>query len=108
MPQAGAGVDGAALGTIKRNDGAMHVTYHGRPLYHYAADAGRPGRTKGHDLEQFGDGWYLVDAGGQKIESESGSHSQSNSGRPSPAVLRGALQRGPDHRAALRAGLQGG
>jgi predicted lipoprotein with Yx(FWY)xxD motif len=79
MPHAGPGVDAAALGTIKRDDGDMQVTYHGHPLYYYAADASTPGKTKGEDIEQFGDGWYLVDAGGKSIEPESRSHSGSNS-----------------------------
>src|ERR1051325_5101718 len=54
-PRAGAGVQSAALGTIKRSDGDMQVTYHGHPLYYYAADASTPGKTKGEDIEQFGD-----------------------------------------------------
>jgi predicted lipoprotein with Yx(FWY)xxD motif len=75
-PQASGGVDAAALGTTKRDDGDMQVTYHGHPLYYYAADASTPGKTKGEDIEQFGDGWYLVNAGGKSIEPEkSGSES---------------------------------
>ena len=78
MPHAGAGVDAAALGTIKRDDGDMQVTYHGHPLYYYAADASTPGKTKGEDVEQFGAGWYLVNAGGKSVEPGSGSNSGSN------------------------------
>jgi predicted lipoprotein with Yx(FWY)xxD motif len=85
MPRAGAGIDGGALGTIKRDDGDMQVTYHGRPLYYYAADASTPGKTKGEDIEQFGAAWYLVGAGGKPVEragrgSDSGSGSGSTSG----------------------------
>jgi predicted lipoprotein with Yx(FWY)xxD motif len=79
MPQAGPGVDAAALGTMKRDDGDMQVTYHGHPLYYYAADASTPGKAKGEDVEQFGDGWYLVGGGGKSIEPESGSNSNSGS-----------------------------
>lgn len=80
MPHAGSGVDGASLGTIKRDDGHMQVTYHGHPLYYYAADASTPGNTKGEDIEQFGSGWYLVNAHGDPVEEHSHSGSGSNGG----------------------------
>jgi predicted lipoprotein with Yx(FWY)xxD motif len=81
-PNAGAGIQIAALGTIKRDDGDMQVTYHGHPLYYYAADASTPGKTKGQDIRQFGAGWYLVSGQGEPVEPESGSDSNggSNSG----------------------------
>ena len=75
MPHAGAGVDGAALGTFKRDDGGMQVSYHGHPLYYYAADASTPGKTKGEDVEQFGSTWYIVGPGGKSVEPEKRSHS---------------------------------
>jgi predicted lipoprotein with Yx(FWY)xxD motif len=78
-PNAGAGIQSGALGTIKRNDGDMQVTYHGHPLYYYAADASTAGKTKGEDIEQFGSSWYLVSTRGNPIEPESGS-SGSNGG----------------------------
>jgi hypothetical protein len=79
MPRAADGVDATALATIKRSDGDMQVTYHGHPLYYYAADASTPGKTKGEDISQFGAGWYLVKAGGAPLEPESDSSSGSNS-----------------------------
>ena len=79
MPLAAAGLEAGALGTIKREDGDMQVTYHGHPLYYYAADASTPGKTKGEDINQFGAGWYLVDTAGKPIEPESGSESDSGS-----------------------------
>jgi predicted lipoprotein with Yx(FWY)xxD motif len=45
------GVAAGALGTIKRDDGDMQMTYRGHPLYFYAADASVPGRTKGEDVK---------------------------------------------------------
>ena len=77
-PRGGTGLDAGALGTIKRDDGDMQVTYHGHPLYYYAADASTPGKTKGEDIEQFGSGWYLVEATGKPVESASSSHSKSD------------------------------
>jgi|SRR5579884_206351 len=81
-PKATGGVDAAGLGTFTRDDGDRQVTYHGHPLYYYAADASTPGRTRGEDVNQFGSSWYLVDAGGKPIEPESsgGSSSSSSSG----------------------------
>jgi predicted lipoprotein with Yx(FWY)xxD motif len=79
-PQAGVGVQDAALGTIKRSDGDMQVTYHGHPLYYYAADASTPGKTKGEDVDQFGAAWYLVGAQGESVEPESDSESSSEGG----------------------------
>jgi hypothetical protein len=79
-PRAGTGVAGGGLGTIKRDDGDMQVTYHGRPLYYYAADASTPDKTKGENIEQFGSSWYLVSGNGQPFEAESNDDSGSNSG----------------------------
>ena len=79
-PRGGAGVQEAELGTIERPDGDMQVTYHGHPLYYYAADARTPDNTKGEDVEQFGAGWYLVGAHGQPVEPQSDSGSGSGSG----------------------------
>jgi predicted lipoprotein with Yx(FWY)xxD motif len=79
-PRSAAGIDAAALGTTKRDDGELQVTYHGHPLYYYAADASTSGETKGESLEQFGAEWYLVDAKGGPLEPSSESGSNSNSG----------------------------
>lgn len=81
-PRAGVGVQAAALGTLQRSDGDMQVTYHGHPLYYYAADASTPDMARGEDIEQFGAGWYLVSAHGRPDESgsDSGSNSGSNGG----------------------------
>jgi len=79
MAHAAAGVDASELGTVKRGDGDMQVTYHGHPLYYYAADASTPGKTKGEDIDQFGAGWYLVDRSGEPVEPAGGSNSRPNS-----------------------------
>lgn len=79
-PQATGGLDASALGTITRDDGDKQVTYHGHPLYYYAADASSPGKTKGEDVDQFGSTWYLVNAGGKSIEPESAGQSGSKTG----------------------------
>jgi predicted lipoprotein with Yx(FWY)xxD motif len=63
-------VDGALarmLGSTKRKDGELEVTYNGHPLYRYVGDAQR-GDTKGEGLNQFGAGWYVVAPSGNKID----------------------------------------
>jgi predicted lipoprotein with Yx(FWY)xxD motif len=73
-PHAGGGLAGSALGTIKRPDGDLQVTYQGHPLYYYAADASTLGKTKGEGLEQFGAEWYLVGPNGKPVEEEESGH----------------------------------
>ena len=67
QPQAGSGVSQALLGTITRPDGTMQLTYNGHPLYYFTADtAGRTARGQG--VKAFGAEWYVVGAGGGKID----------------------------------------
>jgi predicted lipoprotein with Yx(FWY)xxD motif len=57
----------ARIGTTKRTDGAVQVTYDGHPLYTYAGDSAA-GQTNGEGLDQFGAGWDVLAANGAKIE----------------------------------------
>ncbi len=66
-PQSGNGASAAKLGTAKRKDGSLQVTYAGRPLYTYAADE-KPGEAKGHDVDSFGAEWYALTASGAEAE----------------------------------------
>jgi predicted lipoprotein with Yx(FWY)xxD motif len=66
-PTAGTGVKASLLGTTKRSDGTLEVTYAGHPLYTYAGDTG-PGQTTGQALPQFGAPWYVVGADGKAIK----------------------------------------
>jgi predicted lipoprotein with Yx(FWY)xxD motif len=74
------GVAASALGTIKRDDGDVQVTYRGHPLYFYSADASNPGNVKGEDVSQFGSSWYVLGANGKPVEPDSSSGSEGNSG----------------------------
>ncbi|HEX6789357.1 MAG TPA: hypothetical protein VF091_08960 [Gaiellaceae bacterium] len=82
-PRATGGLDSSALGMITRDNGDKQVTYHGHPLYYYAADASSPGKTKGEDVDQFGSSWYLVNAGGKPVEAKSSGESNSGSNKGS-------------------------
>jgi predicted lipoprotein with Yx(FWY)xxD motif len=57
-PTAGAGVDASLLGTIRRSDGTLQVTYDGRPLYFYEHE-GR-GEIKCHNVDLHGGLWWVV------------------------------------------------
>jgi len=52
-------VGSSLLSTMRRRDGRVQVTYGGWPLYYDELDTG-PGRTEGHDVEEYGAKWYLV------------------------------------------------
>jgi predicted lipoprotein with Yx(FWY)xxD motif len=79
-PKSMSGISASALGTIKRDDGELQVTYRGHPLYYYAADASTPDREKGEDVKQFGASWYLVGQNGKPVEPKESSGSSNDSG----------------------------
>lgn len=66
-PQVGEGASAAKLGTTKRKDGTVQVTYAGHPLYTYAADK-KPGEAKGNDVDSFGAEWYALKGNGEEAE----------------------------------------
>lgn len=56
------------LGTTKRNDGSIQVTYFGHPLYTYTGDK-TTGEVNGSGVEAFGGTWYALHANGQDAKS---------------------------------------
>jgi predicted lipoprotein with Yx(FWY)xxD motif len=67
-PQAMGQAKSGKLGTTKRKNGTMQVTYAGHPLYYYAPDDHQPKSHKGQDLKQFGAEWYVLSPQGMKVE----------------------------------------
>lgn len=65
-PHAGLGVKAALLGTTKRKDGKVEVTYGGHPLYYFVSDR-KSGQTTGQGLNQFGAPWWVLSAAGKEI-----------------------------------------
>ena len=63
-PRAGAGVDVKLLGTTRRQDGRLQVTYGGWPLYTWQLDY-EPGQATGQG-EDMGL-WYVVSPSGQPV-----------------------------------------
>jgi predicted lipoprotein with Yx(FWY)xxD motif len=64
-PEAKGGVKSAMLGTIKRSDGTLQVTYAGWPLYTFVEDK-KPGEDNGTDSKAFGASWYPLHSNGEK------------------------------------------
>jgi predicted lipoprotein with Yx(FWY)xxD motif len=65
-PSAGEGAMSSQLGTTKRKDGSMQVTYAGHPLYTYAGDTS-PGEANGNGLNFFGGKWSVMDEAGEAV-----------------------------------------
>jgi predicted lipoprotein with Yx(FWY)xxD motif len=55
------GVDASKLGTSKRTDGSMQVTYNGWPLYYFAKDT-KPGDVIGQNV---GSVWFVITPDGK-------------------------------------------
>jgi predicted lipoprotein with Yx(FWY)xxD motif len=65
-PVAGHGVRASLLGTTKRKDGKLEVTYNHHPLYYFVSDQ-KPGQTTGQGVNQFGAPWWVISAAGKEI-----------------------------------------
>ena len=59
-PTGGAGVNASMLGTTKRTDGTIQVTYNGWPLYFYASDTAA-GATSGENVQGV---WFVITPAG--------------------------------------------
>ena len=68
-PTAGAGLKHSLLGTTKRKDGKLQVTYGGHPLYYFAQDK-KAGDIHGQAFVHFGGTWWVESAAGKKITSK--------------------------------------
>jgi len=70
-PSATAGVKASLLGTTRRADGRLQVTYNHHPLYTFVKDTTK-GQANGENADAFGAEWYAVSAAGAKVEKRSG------------------------------------
>jgi predicted lipoprotein with Yx(FWY)xxD motif len=62
-PTAGEGAMSSALGTTKRKDGTLQVTYEGHPLYTYGDDQ-EPGEANGQEEEGT---WFVLNSKGAQV-----------------------------------------
>ena len=70
-PVASGGAKATMLGTSRRSDGRIQVTYAGHPLYYFVQDR-KPGQTTGEGLTGFGGRWDPVSAAGTAVQKRNG------------------------------------
>ena len=68
-PTVGTGLRASMVGTTKRTDGKLQVTYSGHPLYFFAKDK-KSGDVRGEGIVHFGGTWWLVSAAGKALISK--------------------------------------
>jgi predicted lipoprotein with Yx(FWY)xxD motif len=80
-PTAGEGAMSSALGTTKRKDGTMQVTYEGHPLYTFTGDTA-PGEANGNEDEGT---WFVLDEAGSAVKGTATAAAAGGSGEAAPA-----------------------
>jgi len=60
------GAKESLIGTTRRADGRMQVTYNHHPLYTFVQDT-KKGQTKGEAFSAFGAKWYAVSPAGARV-----------------------------------------
>ena len=71
-PSITGGARASLIGTTKRADGRLQVTYNHHPLYTFAKDK-KAGQTTGEGVDAFGAEWYVVSMAGSKIDKDASS-----------------------------------
>ena len=71
-PLAGTGVQAKLLGTTKRKDGTLQVTYNGHPLYYYKAD--KVGKVMCQHANMHGGLWLIIKQSGQPNTAQAKMH----------------------------------
>jgi predicted lipoprotein with Yx(FWY)xxD motif len=65
-PTGATGIKASMLGTTKRTDGKLQVTYNHHPLYRFKFDT-KAGTTNGENANAFGAHWFAVSPKGAKV-----------------------------------------
>jgi predicted lipoprotein with Yx(FWY)xxD motif len=74
-PTAGEGAMSTDLGTTKRKDGTLQVTYKGHPLYTFTGDKSS-GEANGSELDGS---WFVLDEAGAPVEGKASAAGESES-----------------------------
>ena len=72
-PRATASARASLLGTTRRADGRLQVTYNHHPLYRFVQDT-KKGQTTGEGVDAFGAEWYAVSPAGAAVEKRGGGY----------------------------------
>lgn len=64
-PRGSSGARSALLGTTRRADGKLQLTYAGHPLYYYQGDS--PGRVLCQNVSEFGGLWLVIKPDGRAV-----------------------------------------
>jgi predicted lipoprotein with Yx(FWY)xxD motif len=83
-PTAGSGVKASLLGTTRRSNGSLQLTYNKHPLYTFALDK-KAGQTNGEGTLAFGAKWYAVSARGTAVVKASTGTTTTTTTTPYPA-----------------------
>ena len=65
-PRALAGAKASLIGTVKRSDGTLQVTYAGRPVYYYRGDR-LPHQVLCQNVLEYGGLWLVVRGNGTPV-----------------------------------------
>ena len=83
-PTGGSGVKASLLGTTRRSNGSLQLTYNKHPLYTFALDK-KAGQTNGEGTLAFGAKWYAVSARGTAVVKASTGTTTTTTTTPYPA-----------------------
>ncbi|HEX3737867.1 MAG TPA: hypothetical protein VHV53_10020 [Solirubrobacterales bacterium] len=85
-PTAGEGAMSSALGTAKRKDGTLQVTYKGHPLYTFSGDEA-PGEANGQELDGT---WFVLDEEGSPVEGKASAGASGSESEPAAESQEGS------------------
>ena len=77
-PTAGGGVNDSLLGTTKRCDGSMQLTYNGHPLFRFASD------TTWQGVNGFGAPWDVLSPAGDPVTNQQANSGAGSGGSANP------------------------
>ena len=105
-PRVAGGAKASLLGTTKRADGRLQVTYNRHPLYTFVKDK-QKGQTNGEGLTAFGGQWNAVSPAGAKVVRQAKAKAKAKA-EPKPVQSGIPQNNGGDHDADNNGGPSDG